>query len=151
GCLRIHADNPQFEIRNPKSNPGLWSELRFRLRRPLGILTGTIDKLLITPANNGNGFDVEIIDFKTNRFSSPTKRTMEARAAVVSETATTVATHGARQTAQGRLNFESVSEEMVIQETRVEAPELLISIEEQLKTLAADYQLQMRAYALALR
>ena len=53
----------------PQSSSGLWSELRFRLRRPLGILTGTIDKLLITP--NGNGVDVEIIDFKTNRFSLP--------------------------------------------------------------------------------
>ncbi|HEV2903887.1 MAG TPA: 3'-5' exonuclease, partial [Pyrinomonadaceae bacterium] len=59
-------DHSQFEIRSPKSSPGLWSELRFRLRRPLGILTGTIDKLLITPA--ADGLDVEIIDFKTNRF-----------------------------------------------------------------------------------
>jgi hypothetical protein len=42
--------------------------LRFRLRRPLGILTGTIDKLLIQPAAKGDGFDVEIIDFKNNRF-----------------------------------------------------------------------------------
>jgi hypothetical protein len=33
----------------------------FRLRRPLGILYGVIDKLLITPAG------IEIIDFKTNR------------------------------------------------------------------------------------
>ena len=47
--------------------------MRFRLRRPLGILTGTIDKLLITPSANGEGFDVEIIDFKTNRFRSPSK------------------------------------------------------------------------------
>jgi hypothetical protein len=46
---------------------GLWSELSFRLRRPLGILSGALDKLLITPAANGKGFDVEIIDFKTNR------------------------------------------------------------------------------------
>jgi len=61
-------DNPQFEIRNPQSAPGLWSELRFRLRRPLGIVTGTIDKLLITPSAGGEGVDVEIIDFKTNRF-----------------------------------------------------------------------------------
>ena len=41
--------------------------MSFRLRRPLGILSGAIDKLLITPAANGKGFDVEIIDFKTNR------------------------------------------------------------------------------------
>ena len=47
-------------------SPGVTSELRFRLRRPLGLVTGTIDKLLIcaTPA----GLSAEIIDFKTNRF-----------------------------------------------------------------------------------
>jgi len=50
-----------------RAGAGLWSELSFRLRRPLGILTGAIDKLLITPAADGKGFDVEIIDFKTNR------------------------------------------------------------------------------------
>ena len=34
---------------------GVFSEQRFRLRRPLGILTGTIDKLLVSPAGNGVG------------------------------------------------------------------------------------------------
>src|SRR5207302_2140965 len=52
---------------NPRGEVGLWSELSFRLRRPLGILTGAIDKLLITPSADGKGLDVEIIDFKTNR------------------------------------------------------------------------------------
>src|SRR5439155_4617824 len=65
----VAFDNPQSAIRNPQSS-GLWSELRFRLRRPLGILTGTIDKLLIAPSKNRDGFDFEIIDFKTNRFLS---------------------------------------------------------------------------------
>ena len=51
----------------PDGGFGLWSELGFRVRRPLGILTGAIDKLLITPAAGGKGFDIEIIDFKTNR------------------------------------------------------------------------------------
>jgi hypothetical protein len=61
--------NSKFQTPNSKSSfPGLWSELRFRLRRSAGILTGTIDKLLITPAAGGDGVDVEIIDFKTNRF-----------------------------------------------------------------------------------
>ncbi len=45
----------------PTGETGLWSELSFRLRRPLGILYGVIDKLLI------NGPEIEIIDFKTNR------------------------------------------------------------------------------------
>ncbi|HMJ26416.1 MAG TPA: UvrD-helicase domain-containing protein, partial [Pyrinomonadaceae bacterium] len=63
--LSGESANSKFEIRNPQSSSsGLWSELRFRLRRPLGILTGTIDKLLITPSATGEGVDVEIIDFK---------------------------------------------------------------------------------------
>jgi ATP-dependent exoDNAse (exonuclease V) beta subunit len=45
---------------------GVTSELRFRLRRPLGLVTGTIDKLLIYRSLTGLG--AEIIDFKTNRF-----------------------------------------------------------------------------------
>ena len=45
----------------PAGDPGLWSELSFRLRRPLGILYGVIDKLLVTRNH------IEIIDFKTNR------------------------------------------------------------------------------------
>jgi ATP-dependent helicase/nuclease subunit A len=51
----------------PRNEVGLWSELGFRLRRPLGILTGAIDKLLITPSTNGKGVEIEVIDFKTNR------------------------------------------------------------------------------------
>src|SRR6185295_13772840 len=46
---------------------GLWSELPFRLRRPLGLLSGTLDKLLIT-GSAAEGFEIEIVDFKTNRF-----------------------------------------------------------------------------------
>jgi hypothetical protein len=45
----------------PAGKNGLWSELSFRLRRPLGILYGVIDKLLI------KSDEIEIIDFKTNR------------------------------------------------------------------------------------
>ncbi|HKR22255.1 MAG TPA: 3'-5' exonuclease, partial [Pyrinomonadaceae bacterium] len=50
----------------PTGEPGLWSELSFRLRRPLGMLIGIIDKLLITQTPEG-WFEAEIIDFKTNR------------------------------------------------------------------------------------
>ena len=39
----------------------MWSEVSFRLRRPLGILYGIVDKLLIAPPG------IEIVDFKTNR------------------------------------------------------------------------------------
>ena len=43
---KTHGDAPP---RLPAGEAGLWSELSFRLRRPQGILTGTIDKLLISP------------------------------------------------------------------------------------------------------
>lgn len=125
--------------------PGLWSELRFRLRRPLGILTGTIDKLLITPAKDGKGVDVEIIDFKTNRFSAPSGparkqvRTVAANASQIK----VPAAHPATSSGQGLLNFDSVSEEEM-----AEAP---ISISDQINITAGDYQLQMQAYALAVR
>jgi ATP-dependent helicase/nuclease subunit A len=46
---------------HPSGETGLWSEMSFRLRRPLGILYGVIDKLLI------NDSFIEIVDFKTNR------------------------------------------------------------------------------------
>src|SRR5260370_6824000 len=55
--------NPQSAIRKSKSlSTGLWSELRFRLPRPLGILTATTDKLLIPPAPNPQGIHSEVID-----------------------------------------------------------------------------------------
>jgi ATP-dependent helicase/nuclease subunit A len=52
----------------PIGETGLWSELSFRLRRPLGILYGIIDKLLITRSTKGD-LAIEIIDFKTNRIA----------------------------------------------------------------------------------
>ena len=47
----------------PTGEAGLWSEVSFRLRRPLGILYGVIDKLLVTSDY------IEIFDFKTNRIT----------------------------------------------------------------------------------
>ena len=141
--------NPQSAIRNPRSAPGIWSELRFRLRRPKGILTGTIDKLLITPAGKGDGIDVEIIDFKTNRFTVPAKRTpTQLRATVTTPTNSPAAT----ATGQGLLNFESVAEKVVIEDivtVQTQSPDA--SIETQVEKVANDYLLQMQGYALALR
>ena len=113
-AARINVEeNSQSAIRNPQSSPGLWSELRFRLRRPLGILTGTIDKLLITPA--ANGLDVEIIDFKTNRFcprdfptSAPTAVTRRRRQALVTASRATVRD---AQPGQAAFDFETVAKQ----------------------------------------
>ncbi|HSP63037.1 MAG TPA: UvrD-helicase domain-containing protein [Pyrinomonadaceae bacterium] len=137
--------NSQFAIRNSTlSSPGLWSELRFRLRRSLGILTGTIDKLLITPAASGDGFDVEIIDFKTNRFRAQTgKRSRTAVVASSSIGATGVIESGSRS-AQGLFDFEAP-------QTEGPPSAAAVSLAEQIDGTARDYQLQMQAYALALR
>ncbi|HEY5073158.1 MAG TPA: hypothetical protein VII34_00575, partial [Pyrinomonadaceae bacterium] len=158
----------KFKLRNPKSSsPGLWSELRFRLRRPLGILTGTIDKLLITPSVNGAGLDVEIIDFKTNRFRSPAQTDAKPRqtvaAAAIPSPAKPALTPRAEideigviasKPAQAFFNFEAVSEEVpaqVISSAAGSVVEPELSIEEQAEAVARDYQLQMQSYALSLR
>jgi ATP-dependent helicase/nuclease subunit A len=153
------SNDPHSVIPAPNaSDPGLWSELRFRLRRPLGILTGTIDKLLISPAANGEGVDVEIIDFKTNRFSASSKPGTRRHATVVASRSTAVSTgrdsgRVGSQPAQGFFDFESVKADELIEEveTTSEVSESVTSIEEQIQMTAADYQLQMQAYALALR
>jgi ATP-dependent helicase/nuclease subunit A len=106
---------------------GVFSEQRFRLRRPLGILTGTIDKLVATPAANGEGVNVEIIDFKTNRFRGSRHSEVNGKA----------------QRGQMAFDFlqtpaEAVAERDLLMQAEIEAT-------------AADYQVQMQAYALAAR
>jgi hypothetical protein len=147
---KLEIPDSQSAIQNPQSSPGLWSELRFRLRRPNGILTGTIDKLLITPAANGKGVDVEIIDFKTNRFSLPARATQTQLRTAVTTRATQVKVHAnttATATGQGMLNFESMTEDVVTEDVGGRDA----SIEDQVKRVADDYRLQMQGYALALR
>ena len=156
-----NVENVKFEIRNPKSEPGLWSELRFRLRRPLGILTGTIDKLLVTPSVNGAGFDVEIIDFKTNRFRSSPKPNAQPsqKVAVAATTLPSSQAGGTRrgemksQPAQALFNFEASAELPVNSVTTADhlVSKPAASVIEQAEAVARDYQLQMQSYALALR
>jgi ATP-dependent helicase/nuclease subunit A len=105
------------EIR-PVGGDGLWSELSFRLRRPLGVLNGIIDKLLITHSPAGD-LEIEIIDFKTNRIP-----TTQAAAEPASPS---------RRGDQFAFDFENPA--------RSEA----------VHTVAEDYELQMQAYALAVR
>ena len=143
-AARINVEeNSQFAIRNPKSSPGLWSELRFRLRRPLGILTGTIDKLLITPF--ANGLDVEIIDFKTNRFSPKSKSAPPVKRDVA-RTVTASRATVVGQPGQAAFDFETVESPVVVGE-----PAPPSSFEEQIENATRDYRLQMQGYALALR
>jgi ATP-dependent helicase/nuclease subunit A len=138
-ATRVTAENPQFAIRNPQSAAGLWSELKFRLRRPLGTLTGTLDKLLITPA--AQGIDVEIIDFKTNRFSV-SQKSGQKRAGRVGAPAFAIGPRG-----QAAFDFESAGEDS----TTAAEPFADESIDAQIENAARDYRLQMQAYALAFR
>ena len=109
---------------------GLWSELSFRLRRPLGILSGIIDKLLITQTPEG-WFEAEIVDFKTNRirvdvpavvYEAPVKRPRS-------------------RSAQFAFDFEP----------EPEPPVLDVATNNMIEITARDYQLQMQAYAHAVR
>jgi ATP-dependent helicase/nuclease subunit A len=102
----------------PHDDAGLWSEISFRLRRPLGILFGIIDKLLITRSPAGD-VEIEIIDFKTNRVTATAPPEPPAPRV-------------AKKNTQFAFDFESPKNESV-------------------HTAAEDYELQMQAYALAVR
>jgi len=119
------------------------------------ILSGTIDKLLITPAANGAGVDVEIVDFKTNRFSAPARQSQtDVRTTKVpaGSQVKIPAKNSANAIGQGLLNFESIAEEVVTEDSANSAYGVLnASINDQVESVANDYRLQMQGYALALR
>ncbi|HEX3282613.1 MAG TPA: PD-(D/E)XK nuclease family protein, partial [Pyrinomonadaceae bacterium] len=151
--------------RFPRGGVGLWSEVPFRLRRPLGILTGAIDKLLVTPTN-GKGFDIEIIDFKTNRMRTGTANTGTAG---VSPAFGSLGTQASTESAspnvsafterQGRPRAQYLRSQSQVDQFAfnfeepipVEAEPAVetVSVAEQVQIAASDYQLQMQAYALA--
>jgi len=106
---------------HPTGEAGLWSELSFRIRRPLGVVSGAIDKLLITKTNDQ--YEVEIVDFKTNRMALPSQ---------VSSVATP---QGNTRSNQFAFDFDAAPPQ----------PNNALAI------AAHDYQLQMQAYALAIR
>jgi len=141
----------------PGGEVGLWSELSFRLRRPLGILTGAIDKLLITPSADGKGLDVEIIDFKTNRLRGRTTASTSSlgpRASrPPSDQDAPVIDAGAKMRARrprSQYAVEQIAFDFNIPvATSKESPISELTIEDQIRIAASDYQLQMQAYALA--
>ena len=137
----------------PSGEVGLWSEVPFRLRRPLGILTGAIDKLLVMSA--ADGFDIEIIDFKTNRMRrdvAPTSslgprtsrpQSLEADSGLsVANQRRAVRPRSQYQVDQFAFDFDATPVEAQVAATPV-------SVEDQVQLAASDYQLQMQAYALA--
>jgi len=137
---RVAGDAPRAL---PNNAAGLWSELTFRLRRPLGVLTGTIDKLLVAPAADGAGWEVEIIDFKTNRFRR-TNAVQDTRA-LPQEVRTN------RKVAQIAFDFSDSKKADEISADARAAEATDDTLDEQLLIAVSDYQLQMQAYALAVR
>ncbi|PWT91303.1 MAG: hypothetical protein C5B55_08330, partial [Blastocatellia bacterium] len=126
---------------SPASDVGLWSELSFRLRRPLGVLSGVIDKLLIT--KNGKGeIEIEIVDFKTNRLSTSIPKNSTAVQAV--NTSVVKGKRGQHTFTQFAFNFDAPA-------ARIQAVATAVSIDDAVRSTARDYQLQMQSYALAIR
>lgn len=118
----------------PASEPGIWSELSFRLRRPLGVLSGAIDKLLITRSTAGD-YEVEIIDFKTNRLGVQASR--------LQQTSPITSPPNNSTPSQFAFNFDSPT--LPTPQNRLD------SLNAALRAAANDYKLQMQAYALAIR
>jgi hypothetical protein len=146
----------------PRSEAGLWSELSFRLRRPLGILSGAIDKLLITPAAHGKGFDVEIIDFKTNRLRSRQSISKIVSSSLLEPRVSRP--HGGSEDGnlsvtrdpqarrpRSQYGVEQIAFDFNAAVAKEEAVVAEFSIEDQVRIAASDYQLQMQAYVLAVR
>ena len=116
---RVEAAPKRLDQNAAPGGEGLWSEVGFRLRRPLGILFGIIDKLLITRSADGD-VEIEIIDFKTNRITATAPPEPKALRAPAKNT-------------QFAFDFEDPSKT------------------EAVHTAAEDCELQMQAYALAVR
>ncbi len=128
------------EVSRPGKEAGLWSELPFQLRRPAGVLTGAIDKLLISQAPAGEGYEIEIIDFKTNRLriknSGPAPDGLDVKGKGTSTR------DGAQQIA-----FDFSADVAVKSDPKTVDGE----VDSIVSRAAFDYQLQLQAYALAVR
>jgi ATP-dependent helicase/nuclease subunit A len=127
----------------PSGEPGIWSELSFRLRRPLGVVSGAIDKLLITKSPEGIT-EVEIIDFKTNRISKTKPSSGALMLGAQASRLPPVALHQPKtsrnRSSQFAFNFDAKPPSSVPN-----------SYDDSLRAAAHDYQLQMQSYALAIR
>jgi ATP-dependent exoDNAse (exonuclease V) beta subunit len=127
----------------PGTEPGLWSELSFRLRRPLGVLNGIIDKLLISRSSENDALEIEIIDFKTNRISARPIISMELAPAINERVAKS---SPEKPKAKGQIA-------LAFMEPQKASPTIDSdsSVSAAVALVAEDYQLQMQAYSLAVR
>ena len=142
----------------PTNQTGLWSELSFRLRRPAGILVGAIDKLLITRADNE--YEIEIIDFKTNRFGWGKPPSPQLFTSVTAQdlVAKRIPPQRARfsnvSTQQFVLDFcdaDALDARSVVAARGKHTEDKPFVMKDRVEVLARDYQLQMQSYALAVQ
>jgi ATP-dependent helicase/nuclease subunit A len=124
---------------SPFGESGVWSELSFRLRRPLGVISGAIDKLLVTKSLDGS-YQAEIIDFKTNRLRGRSSQLHQAEPTLSVEQNLRTKQSKSPQS-QFAFNFDATPLTVNVSD----------SLEDELRIAAQDYQLQMQAYALAIR
>jgi CRISPR/Cas system-associated exonuclease Cas4 (RecB family) len=135
---RVEAARLATDYRiNGKHLIGALSEQRFRLRRPLGILTGSIDKLLIVPSESG-GLIAEIIDFKTNRFRGRSNQKPDLNEQIDRSRAITRKGSGAIK--RDQLSFDFL---------KIESEECDLLMQAEIEAAAIEYRVQMQAYALA--
>jgi len=130
------AVTPHSALRTPHFLTGVLSEQRFRLRRPLGILTGTIDKLIVSSSEADGRLNIELVDFKTNRFRG-LKRDAESDTRLVMSKQ--LVGDG------GQLSFG------FLKQGRNAHPDQELHVQSEIRDAASDYQIQMQAYALAAR
>ncbi|HLE62955.1 MAG TPA: UvrD-helicase domain-containing protein [Pyrinomonadaceae bacterium] len=133
----------------PAGEPGLWSELSFNLHRPPGVLTGAIDKLLVTRASSNEHLQIEIIDFKTNRIHARTSQapfsSIENFPQIEKSGTAIRGPRSLRLSQQMALDFSAPFTRLGPVDQRE------LSISDAVHVAARDYQLQMQAYALAVR
>ena len=146
------------QLAQPGGKVGLWSEMPFRLRRPLGILSGAIDKLLVLPAADRKGFDIEIIDFKTNRMRPQTTGGPASSSSLGPRTSRPQGVEAnsllnvARERRAGRPQSQYEVEQFAFDFDQPKQMDIIaapVSLDDQVRSAASDYQLQMQAYALA--
>jgi len=125
--LKSDVANRIEAARNSQQTPlesSVFDERTFVIRRPLGTLSGVIDKMIVARDQQSGTHDVELIDFKTDKFPKyrPGAQGISA------------------QPSRVQASFEFVSEPKGDAEIRAEVA-----------AAAIDYRLQMQAYALAVR
>ncbi|QUV99182.1 UvrD-helicase domain-containing protein [Chloracidobacterium sp. MS 40/45] len=68
--LRKEIDAVQRQARNLSSGCEVWSERVFTIRCGAALVTGAMDKVLVTPHRSGRGVTAHVVDFKTNAFEA---------------------------------------------------------------------------------